>query len=49
MQTLCRRGRTTIAQAAGKPALPIEAQLKLELLDQDRFTNGTIHLHYRLN
>jgi dihydrofolate reductase len=37
------------AVGAGKPALPIEAQLKLELLDQDRFTNGTIHLHYRLN
>jgi dihydrofolate reductase len=33
---------------AGKPALPTEAQLELELLDQRRFSNGTVHLHYRV-
>jgi dihydrofolate reductase len=32
---------------AGKPALPDKVQLELELLDQRRFENGMVHLHYR--
>ncbi len=37
-----------VAVGAGKPALPTKQPLALELLDQRTFTNGTIHLHYRL-
>jgi len=32
---------------AGTRALPDEVRLKLELVDERRFDNGTIHLHYR--
>jgi dihydrofolate reductase len=32
----------------GHPALPDGVLLALELLDQHRFANGTVHLHYRL-
>jgi dihydrofolate reductase len=31
----------------GKPALPTGYRLALELLDERRFGNGTIYLHYR--
>ena len=31
----------------GKPALPDGVHLELELLDERRFGNGTVHLHYR--
>ncbi len=37
---------TPIAVGGGKQALPIEAPLKLELIDQHRFEGGTVHLHY---
>jgi dihydrofolate reductase len=37
-----------VAVGSGKPALPIEARLNLELLAQRRFTNGTVHLHYKV-
>ena len=30
----------------GKPALPRGARLDLKLLDEHRFANGTVHLHY---
>lgn len=33
---------------SGKPALPKGLRLKLELLDQRHFGNGTVHLHYRV-
>ena len=32
---------------AGKRALPDDVHLKLELLDERRFRNGTVHLRYR--
>ena len=31
----------------GTRALPDDVRLKLELLDERRFDNGTVHLHYR--
>ena len=32
---------------AGKPALPRDGRFELELLDERRFRNGTVFLHYR--
>jgi dihydrofolate reductase len=32
----------------GKPALPDGVRLQLELLDERRFANGVVHLHYRV-
>jgi dihydrofolate reductase len=32
----------------GKPALPSGLRLRLELLDQRRFGNGVVYLHYRV-
>lgn len=32
----------------GLPALPDGVRVGLELLDEDRFGNGTVHLHYRI-
>ena len=31
----------------GKPSFPNSVRLKLELLDERRFGNGVVHLHYR--
>ena len=31
-----------------KPALPTDVRAELELLDEHRFGNGVVHLHYRL-
>jgi hypothetical protein len=31
----------------GKQALPNNVRLKLELLDEHRFGNGVMYLHYR--
>jgi len=36
-----------IAVGGGKRALPNNVCLKLELLDERRFGNGVVHLHYR--
>ena len=36
-----------IIVGGGNPALPSEAQIDLELVDQRRFGSGVIHLHYR--
>jgi dihydrofolate reductase len=36
------------AVGTGKPALPPDLRLSLELLDEDRFSGGTVHLHYRV-
>jgi dihydrofolate reductase len=33
---------------AGKPALPDDVRLSLELLDERRFANGTVYLRYRV-
>jgi dihydrofolate reductase len=35
-----------VAVGAGKPALPIEARIHLQLLDHRSFQNGTIYLGY---
>jgi dihydrofolate reductase len=37
-----------IVVGGGKPSLPHEVRVKLELLDQRRFGSGVVHLHYRL-
>ena len=37
-----------IVVGGGKPALPDRIRLDLELLDHQRFTNGTVHLQYRV-
>ena len=37
-----------IVVGGGKHALPSNVRLKLELLDERRFGNGVVHLHYRI-
>jgi dihydrofolate reductase len=36
-----------IVVGGGKRSLPDNVRLKLELLDERRFGNGVVHLHYR--
>jgi dihydrofolate reductase len=36
-----------IVVGGGKQSLPNNVRLKLELLDERRFGNGVVHLHYR--
>ena len=36
-----------IVLGGGKPALPKHVRLSLELVDERRFGNGVVHLHYR--
>jgi dihydrofolate reductase len=36
-----------IVVGGGKRSLPDDVRLKLELLDERRFGNGVVHLHYR--
>ena len=36
-----------VVVGGGKKALPDDLRLDLELLDERRFGNGTVHLHYR--
>ena len=38
---------TPIVVGGGKPALPRNLRLQLELLGERRFGNGVVHLHYR--
>jgi dihydrofolate reductase len=38
---------TPIAVGGGKQSLPDNVRLELELLDERRFGNGVVHLHYR--
>jgi dihydrofolate reductase len=38
---------TPIVVGGGKASLPDKVRLKLELLDERRFGNGVVHLHYR--
>jgi dihydrofolate reductase len=38
---------TPVVVGGGKPALPAGLRLELELLDERRFGNGVVHLHYR--
>lgn len=37
-----------VAVGAGKPALPTDLRLHLELVDERRFGNGAVHLAYRV-
>ena len=43
----CHLFLTPIVVGGGKQALPDNVRLKLELLDERRFGNGVVHLHYR--
>jgi dihydrofolate reductase len=36
-----------IIVGGGRASLPNDVRLKLELVDEDRFDNGVVHLHYR--
>ncbi len=44
----CHLFLAPVAVGGGKPVLPLDGLLKLDLLGQNTFPNGTIHLHYRL-
>ncbi|HUY23750.1 MAG TPA: dihydrofolate reductase family protein [Candidatus Saccharimonadales bacterium] len=39
---------TPIMVGGGNRALPEDVRLHLQLLEERRFTNGTVHLHYRI-
>jgi dihydrofolate reductase len=39
---------TPVIVGGGKPALPDDVRLSLELLDERRFANGTVYLQYRV-
>ena len=43
----CHLFLTPIMVGGGKKSLPDNVRLKLELLDERRFGNGVVHLHYR--
>jgi dihydrofolate reductase len=43
----CHLFLVPIMVGGGKRALPDDVRMKLELLDERRFGNGTVHLHYR--
>ena len=38
-----------IVVGGGKRTLPDDVRAELELLDERRFENGVVHLHYRVN
>jgi dihydrofolate reductase len=44
----CHLFLTPIVVGGGKQSLPSNLRLKLELLDERRFGNGVVHLHYRI-
>ncbi len=43
----CHLFVTPIVVGGGTPSLPANVRLRLELLDERRFGNGVVHLHYR--
>ncbi|MGH2515144.1 MAG: dihydrofolate reductase family protein [Ktedonobacterales bacterium] len=45
----CHLFVTPVVVGGGKPFLPTHIRLKLELLDERRFGNGVVHLHYRIS
>jgi dihydrofolate reductase len=45
----CRLLLVPVTVGAGKAALPLRQQLRLELLDQRRFANGTVYLRYAVD
>jgi dihydrofolate reductase len=36
-----------VAVGGGKPSLPADVRMNLELLEERRFRNGTVYLRYR--
>lgn len=44
----CHIFLTPIIVGGGKPSLPGDVRLELELLDERRFSNGTVFLRYRV-
>jgi dihydrofolate reductase len=44
----CHLFLSPIIVGGGLPALPDNVRLALELLDERRFGNGVVHLHYRI-
>ena len=44
----CHLFLSPIVVGGGNPALPDNVRLGLELLDERRFGNGVVHLHYRV-
>jgi dihydrofolate reductase len=44
----CHLFLTPIVVGGGKAALPDGLRTRLELLDERRFANGVVHLHYRI-
>jgi riboflavin biosynthesis pyrimidine reductase len=44
----CHFFLTPVIIGAGNHALPDTVRLALELLDERRFGNGVVHLHYRI-
>jgi dihydrofolate reductase len=44
----CHLFLTPIVVGGGKRSLPNNIRLKFELLDERRFGNGVVHLHYRI-
>ena len=45
----CHLFLSPVVVGGGNPALPDKVRLGLELLDERRFDNGVVHLHYRVN
>ena len=45
----CHLFLNPIVVGGGKRGLPNDLRLQLELLDEQRFGSGVVHLHYRLN
>ena len=43
----CHLLLTPILVGGGNPAFPNDVRVQLELLDERRFGNGVVHLHYR--
>jgi len=44
----CQLFLNPISVGSGKPALPSDVRVGLELLDEQRFGNGVVFLHYRV-
>jgi dihydrofolate reductase len=44
----CHLFVSPIVVGGGTPAMPDNIRIQLELLDERRFDNGVVHLHYRI-
>ena len=44
----CHLFLAPVVVGGGTRALPDDVRLRLELLDERRFGNGVVHLHYRV-